>query len=102
MANTAKLKLLADKAKNAKTDSDKRAILKEIIATIATDLTPEAKEIVKHIEAKPATTKDHYGDYMTILSGCPSGITRFGLVKALIDSGGNENGINSALRIIVG
>ena len=69
------------------------------------DLTPDMKPIVKDIESGIKTTQDHYGNYMASLSRLvPDSNDRmlFVVSCAMIKAGANENGVNSALRIISG
>ena len=68
------------------------------IASLAEDLRPE----VKRIEASPATTRGHYGDYMSMLSAlAPDSPTMRKLVAcALLEAGANVDGVRDALRVL--
>ena len=67
-----------------------------IIAKLATDLEPA----VQLIEESTPTTRGHYGSYMAIFSqfADDAGQGRI-LALALIKAGGNEQGVNDALRV---
>ena len=52
----------------------------------------EIIEMVKNVEKKPLTTKNHYGNYMHLLSVLIDG----GIIKA----DGNVDGINDAYKCI--
>lgn len=74
-----------------------------IVAALATQVAP----IVKVIEAKPATTKDHYADYMTAIdtlarieSDPPKQIICLAVGKAMLNAGGNASGIRWALKLL--
>lgn len=63
--------------------------------------------IVKHIEAKPPTTENHYGDYMSALaviakrvSDKPASNVYLGIGVALQRAGANKQGVQAALRIM--
>ena len=62
----------------------------------------DLKAMVNIAERKPKTTKDHYGEYLHLLTNLKSQIGLDIARSLLIKAGGNENGINSACRIITG
>lgn len=72
-------------------NAEQTAILKDI----AKDLEP----MVRDIESSAMTTKNHYGDYMSVLSliGGDNDHKRF-MALALIDAGANKQGVRDALR----
>ena len=61
------------------------------------------KPEVKKIEAMPATTQNHYGNYMALLSAMkkPANVTKF-IAIALMRAGANVAGVKSALQIMYG
>ena len=61
---------------------------------------PDIIKIIKDINNRTQTTQNNYGDYMNILSPIKDKVSRYILSQALINNGGNINGINSALQII--
>ena len=72
---------------------------------LATDISnePDIIKMVKEIEGRPATTQNHYGDYMAFLS--PISKDRIVLEvmgMALVKVGANPQGIAWANRILVG
>jgi RNA binding exosome subunit len=72
--------------------------LKELI----TDMKPELQPVVNKIEASPETTKGHYGDYMTLISGSSNGSKTAAqiIVLALIACKANEFGVNEAYKLL--
>jgi hypothetical protein len=70
----------------------------QLIKELAEDVRPE----VQRIEAKPATTQNHYGDYMALLNIVSGGNSQVGKVisLALIEAGANKAGVASALKIL--
>ena len=62
----------------------------------------DLKAMVNIAERKPKTTKDHYGEQWHLLTKLKSQIGLYIARSLLIKAGGNENGINSACRIITG
>jgi len=62
----------------------------------------DLKKLVLNVESKPKTTQDHYGEYLHLLTRLKSQIGLDIARSLLIKAGGNENGINSACRIITG
>lgn len=75
----------------------KRGLVKLLIADLVVELKPE----VAKIEASPATTKAHYGRYMTLLSGL-TGYKREVMALALIEAGANTEGIAWAFKLTGG
>lgn len=66
------------------------------------DKTAQAlRETVAAIEAKPATTRHHYAEYMTLLSDLNryKHATRFWAL-VLIHAGANAQGVEDAARLI--
>ena len=61
---------------------------------------PDIIAIVKDIETGIKTTQDNYGKYMQFLGTMPDKVTRYIMSEALINNGGNYNGIKSALQIL--
>ncbi len=63
---------------------------------------PDIQQIVKDIEAKPATTRNHYGDYGAALSKLSGGrkVVQQLLALAFIKAGANAQGVNDALKFI--
>ena len=72
--------------------------LQTLINGLAQDVQPE----VKRIEAKPATTQNHYGDYMALINVGSDRNSKVGklIALALIQAGANKNGVNSALQVL--
>ena len=65
-------------------------------------LKDEIDYIIKKINKRPQTTKNHYGDYMNQIVELHN-ITNLNykiISEILILGGGNVNGINSAMMII--
>jgi hypothetical protein len=62
---------------------------------------PDIQQIVKDIEAKPATTKNHYGDYGAALSKLSGGrkIVAQLLAMAFIKAGANATGVTNGLNL---
>ena len=61
----------------------------------------ELIEMVKNVEKKPLTTKNHYGNYMHLLSVLIGEGVNIDMAKALlIKAGGNVEGINDAYKCI--
>lgn len=71
--------------------------LKQLITDLASDFKPS----VEKIEGKFATTQNHYGDYMALLSTVAKTKQHallFGL--ALKEAGANSQGVNDALKVM--
>ena len=62
---------------------------------------PEVAPLVKAIEARPETTRGHYGEYMGLLSGMEKHIAML-TALAMIRCGANTQGVNDALHIVHG
>jgi len=73
---------------------------KALITELANDVRPEVEKIEKRI----ATTKDHYGDYMSLLSHFQDKGKMMVVVMAMAckEAGANPNGVNWAVRLLVG
>lgn len=71
---------------------------KELIS----DLAKELKSVVENTEKSFATTKNHYADYMAIINQLSKGNKKMAQViaLALIQAGGNKQGILSAMQFI--
>jgi hypothetical protein len=55
------------------------------------------------IENGPELTRGHYGEYMTILNTCKGDkFFKSCVAQAMIQAGGNKEGVDSALRLAVG
>lgn len=73
-----------------------KAALETLIAGLVSDFAP----VVKEIESSMATTKNHYGRYMAILSmanGNKQHAQIFAI--ALVRAGANGQGVQDALRV---
>ena len=79
---------------------EQRTKVDELVSDFAEMLKPE----VDRIEATPATTQDHYGDYGALLSTVSNGDPRTAqlLALALIKCGANRNGVSWALKLFIG
>jgi hypothetical protein len=67
------------------------------------ELEPEASAMVKAIEAKPMVTKDHYGEYLTVLSRVQDEHSLMAakvLAIAMMKAGANQQGLRAALSIM--
>jgi len=64
---------------------------------------PEIQQLVKDIEAKPATTRNHYGDYGAALSTLSGGrkIVAQLLGLAFVKAGANVQGVSDALTLLL-
>ena len=70
--------------------------LDALIADLANDL----REMVEKIEARPMTTRGHYGDYMSLISSTTSDRPTARIVAlALKEAGANVQGVQDALQI---
>ena len=67
---------------------------KAALETVADDL----RDIVESIESRLPTTKDHYGNYLPIISKFPKESRQL-IVLALVAAGANESGVTSAAKI---
>ena len=94
------IKKLADKLKTMSRDNPDRKIkMQELIEAYANELLPEAKIMVENINKKPETTKGHYGEYLSILSGL-HGLSLFAMSRALILAGADHEGMQGASMIL--
>jgi len=80
------------------TTKEQKSSLQEAIADLAKDLQQDVQEI----EAKPETTKGHYGFYLGLLSQWKNKEVRKVVALALIQAGANEEGVRSALELAGG
>ncbi len=74
---------------------ERLAAVESIIDELAIDL----KLIVDTVERSTATTRNHYGDYLTIITGDPDPVKRKLMALALIRAGAHTQGIVDAMRI---
>ena len=64
------------------------------------DLANELREHVTKIEAKPMTTRGHYADYMSLISGVAQDRPTARIVAlALKEAGANVQGVQDALGL---
>lgn len=99
LKNPAGLREAVEEIKTAKTPKGKLEAQRKAVFYLSAELENEAKEIVSAIEAKPEITKDRYGDYMKALSGF-RGIYQVALAVAMRKVGGNDAGIEWALKLL--
>ena len=71
--------------------------LKEMLGS---DVVNQVKDSINSIENSIPTTKNHYGQYMAILSKYEDKQKQIGLAKILIALGGNQQGILDAIKLI--
>jgi hypothetical protein len=64
---------------------------------------PDIVKLVADIEAKPATTRNHYGDYGAALSKLSGGrkVVAQLLGLAFVKAGANSQGVNDALNVLL-
>lgn len=76
---------------------------KEKAMALISDLANDFKPIVAGIEAKLATTRNHYGDYMALISQIAKdrGAAKI-ICVALIRAGASRQGVSDAMRICYG
>ena len=80
-------------------DSIKQATVASLIDSMADDFKPE----VILIEANEfPTTKDNYGQYMTLLSIAPNKFDAAMIYAALEQAGGNQRGLAAAYKVCYG
>lgn len=79
------------------TIEEQKAKLDEIVRSLVV----EVKPAVEKIEARLATTQNHYGDYLELLTTVSGGDKKMGQVVALalIKAGANREGVLSALQL---
>jgi len=74
----------------------------EKLTTLINDLAEDFKPTVSKIESGPKTTQNHYGRYMSLLSTLSDG--NHGKAKlfrlALLKAGANQNGVDSAMKVL--
>ena len=81
------------------TAEEKQFKLKQLITDLAGDLKSE----VAKIEAKLATTRHHYGDYMAFLSAVARDKATAKIISlALVEAGANAQGVADAMRVSYG
>lgn len=68
------------------------------IDKVITDMAEEIRPIVQEIEQSIATSQNHYGEYMSVLSqlGDKPGYKRV-IAAALVEAGANRKGVRDAL-----
>jgi len=73
----------------------------KFIEAFATD--PDIVGLVQRIEAKPATTRNHYGDYGAALSSISGGRKAVAqlLGLAFVKAGANTQGVADALNTLL-
>ena len=82
------------------TEQEQREKLEKAICTMQND--PDIQDTVKRIEGSVMTTQGHYGRYMAVLSPFAGDRTcLFVVYKAMQRLGANQQGLQSALQIIV-
>lgn len=68
---------------------------------IAQEIANSMKAIVADIEANVATTRNHYGAYMSLLIMFTDDASQRAMIaKALVLAGANEQGVTDALKAI--
>ena len=72
-----------------------------LVAEMAAD--PDIIKLVSHIEESLATTKNHYGNYGSVISRLSNGNkTAAGVIaSALVLAGANKTGVSAALKNLV-
>lgn len=74
---------------------------KEKLKKLVTELAGDFKPAVEKIEAKIATTRNHYGDYMALLSSLAKSKQHAQIFAlAMIEAGANRQGVNDALQVM--
>jgi uncharacterized pyridoxal phosphate-containing UPF0001 family protein len=72
---------------------------RELIDGIARDLA----ETVQRIEAKTATTRNRYGDYMAVIGTLADNKAKATFIAlALVKAGANRQGVSDAMRVMYG
>ncbi len=74
---------------------ERKAKIMELCNSMAIDLKP----VVEAIEASDPTTKDHYDQYLSILSQAPTRDDRLMFAVALRIAGANAKGVRAALNL---
>ncbi len=71
------------------------------VTAIVEEIATLMKDFVVKVEASVPHTKDHYGDYMAVLTQySPDPSQRGILASALIAAGANPAGVAAALKVI--
>ena len=70
----------------------------ELVKEMAVDMKPS----VDKIEASVMTTKNHYGRYMELLSHFKDSVAKQVICLAMIECGGNAQGIRDAYKLTEG
>lgn len=73
---------------------NKQQILKEMV-----ELT---RPVVAEIEARPETTRNHYGEYMSLFAGIDRMKDRALIAKVFKQAGANPQGVEDALNVLGG
>ena len=66
------------------------------------ELAEDVRPYVEKIEARPMTTKGHYGDYMGLLSQFKDKVTQLAMAMACKEAGANVEGVDWAMRMLTG
>ena len=77
----------------------------ELVKEMAQDMKPSVDKIealVDKIEASVMTTKNHYGRYMELLSHFKDSVAKQVICLAMIECGGNAQGIRDAYKLTEG
>ena len=82
------------------TNTDKIKALNAATKAIIDDMAKTLKPVVHAIETSIKTSQNHYGRYLSILTQFKDKQMRGIVVKALIQAGANQAGVNSALKIL--
>lgn len=71
------------------------------LEVLIAELVPDLKPLVESIESQPATTQNHYGDYMAVLSMLAKGNLQMGriIAAALVEAGANSVGVADAVKL---
>ena len=84
------------------TKTDKQ-LREEQLELLVQELSEDLKPTVVDIEKKFATTKDHYGNYASVISTLSKNKAEAHIIaKALIRAGANRSGVSSALQVMYG
>ena len=99
MYKTMTLEELSEELKT-ETDQEKRTEIRmEAIDRISDEILSDVTELVASIEAKPETTKGHYGDYLSLITSY-QGIFRPAVYLALKKAGANPEGLEGVRMIL--
>ena len=74
---------------------------KEKLDALVADMAETLRPMVAEIESSTKMTQCHYGRYMSLITQLSGGDKTQGrfIALALIEAGGNKNGVNNALHI---